>query len=107
MAKRDGKKIRGTHTTFIDLAARVTDIICKLDGVEGVAPGLIQQGKGVAGGTRRVKIGDYPGGILLKVRQAHSVQELRVFTSNMQTTRTAIARKLRDDKIPISFKKEE
>ncbi|KND48826.1 MAG: hypothetical protein AB200_00100 [Parcubacteria bacterium C7867-005] len=103
---RDGKKIRGTHTTFTDLAADVTDIICKLAEVDGVSPGLIQQGKGVAGGMRKVKIGDFAGGIILKVRQSRSVQELRVFASNVPRARLAIARALRDDDIPICFKHE-
>ena len=104
MYHRDGKKIRGTHTTFIDLAADVCDIICKLEKVEGVSAGVIQVGKGVTGGMRKVKIGDFRGGIILTVRQSRSVQELRVFASDVPGARLATARALRDNNISICFK---
>ena len=104
MHHRDGKKIRGTHTTFIDLAAEVCDLVCKLTEVEGVSPGIIQCGKGVSGGMRKVKIGDFSGGIILTVRQSRSVQELRLFASNIPAARLATARTLRNHDIPISFK---
>jgi hypothetical protein len=37
------------------------------------------------------------------VRQSHSVQELRVYTTNGQEAKLAIARGLRDNGIRISF----
>lgn len=101
---RDGGKIRGTHTTFTELAAKVTDIITKLADVRGVSPGLIRNGKGFTGGANRVKIGEYSGGILLTVRQSRSIQELRVLVTTMQEAKLAVARALRDNDIPISFR---
>ncbi len=104
MQHRNGKKFRGTHTTLTDLALVVADIAIKLPEVKGVSPGHIQTGKGVAGGARKVKIGSHKGGVLLTVRQARSVQELRIFfTSGEQATKLALARALRDQGIPISF----
>ncbi len=105
MAFRDGKKIRGTHTTLTDLAARVTDIARCMESVTGISPGWIQSGKNAyGGGSYRVKFGDFKGGLLLIVRQSHTVQELRIFSTNVAKTRLALARALRDKDIPIAFK---
>ena len=106
MPHRDGKKFRGTHTTYSDLAARVADIAVRLQGVEGISPGVLQSGAGVAGGIQKVKFGDMPqgGGLVLTVRQSRSVQELRVYCNDLQSTRLALARALRDERIPIAFR---
>lgn len=104
MTTRDGGKHRGSHTTVCELAAEVIDIIVKLPEVTGYSPGVLQSGKSVTGGTHRVKIGTFAGGILLKVRQSRSVQEVRVFTVDGQAATVAIARGLRDHKIAISFR---
>jgi len=100
----DGAGRRGGHTTLIDLAARVVDLIKGLDHISGIAPGHIQNGKGVAGGMRKVKIGDIGGGVLLTVRQSRSVQQVRVYTCDIQATKLAIAQRLRSDGIPIAFR---
>ena len=57
---RNGKKIGGNHTTFIELAAILTDIAVKLPEVTRVSPGFIQSGPDMAGGNRRVKAVLYP-----------------------------------------------
>lgn len=104
MHHRDGAKCRGSHTTLTDLAARVVDIIVKLPEVVGYSPGLLRSGKGVTGGTRKVKIGVSVGCIILIVRQSRSIQEVLVYGPDLQAAQLAIARKLRDDRIPISFR---
>lgn len=104
MPHRDGKKFGGGHTTCIDLAAEVADIAEACEEVTKISLGFIQCGKGVAGGTRKVKIGDMTGGILVTVRQSKSVQEIRIFTTQMQATKLAMARTLRSRDIPISFR---
>ena len=103
MKYHDGGKHRGTHTTLIELAARVIDIIVKLPEVTGYSPGYLQAGKGLAGGTQRVKISSFEGGLVLTIRQSRSVQEVRVYSANLQAAKLAIARKLRDHEVPISF----
>ena len=103
MPHRDGKKFLGTHTTYTDLAVRVADIAVRLPDVRGVSPGVVKNGSGTSGGSQRVKFADMQGFILLTVRQSSTVQEVRVFCTNMQTTRTALARALRDQGIPIAF----
>lgn len=102
---RDGKKFRGTHTTCTDLAGVVADIAEQLGDVTGISLGVIQSGAGVAGGTRKVLFADGMGSLLLTVRQSRSVQEVRIFAPNIQTTRTALARALRNEDIPIAFRK--
>ncbi|MGB3922111.1 MAG: DUF2103 domain-containing protein [Minisyncoccia bacterium] len=105
MPFRDGKKIRGSHTTLIDLAARVTDIARRMESVTGISPGWIKSGKNAyGGGGQRVKFGDFKGGLVLVVRQSHTIQELRVFSTNIAKTRLALARALRDEGIPIAFR---
>ncbi len=104
MAHRDGKNIRGTHTTLTDLAAQVVDLALTLANpeVSGISPGYIQAGKG--GGKRRVKMGiAEDGSLFLTVRQAHTIQELRIYSPDTQKTRLDLARALRDSDIPISF----
>ena len=100
---RGGGKFKGTHTTLIDLAARVADIAEKLDQVTGISVGFVEVGKGVAGGTQKVKIVKMLGGILLTVRQSRSVQELRLYGHDVQKTMEAVSRALRNNDIRIHF----
>jgi hypothetical protein len=92
MAHRDGKMLRGSHTTCSDLAGLVFDIAVRVSGVNGIALGVLQNGCGNSSGTRRVKFTDGKGCILLSVRQASSVQELRVYTRYADSTRGGFAR---------------
>ena len=93
-------KVRGNHRTLIDLAVQVADLAKTLPGVS-VSPGFIQAGKG--GGKRKVKIADGKGCLLLTVRQSHTIQEVRIYSPNIQETKLGLARLLRDRDIPISF----
>lgn len=100
----DGKRSRGSHTSLIDLAKEVVEIADKIPGVTGIAPGYIRNGKAVAGGRQRVRIADEKGGMLLTVRQAQSVQDLRIYASDMEAAKLELARALRNEGIPISFR---
>ena len=106
MQKRNGGKRRGGHSTLIDLADEVIGLIEKLSEVTGFSPGHIRVGQSVAGGARKVKIGEATGSLLLTVRQSMSVQEIRVYGPNLQAAKLEIARKLRNNQIPISFRHE-
>ncbi|MCX6703002.1 MAG: DUF2103 domain-containing protein [Candidatus Wolfebacteria bacterium] len=103
--KRCGGKFGGDHTTFIDLAAALVDAAAKLPEVYNISPGFIQMGQGSGSGERRVKFVDMNGGALLRVRQSCSAQEVRVFTSNPQITKLALARAARDMGVNIGFQK--
>lgn len=105
MPHRNGKKFCGTHTTYNDLSAKVADIAIHLDDVKKISPGVLSKCGGTSCGTQRVKFTDHEAFIVLTVRQSGSVQELRVYwTHDIQTTRTALARALRDHQIPIAFR---
>ncbi len=98
---RDGDKLRGSHTTLTEVAVQVFDIVSKIPNVDGISAGIIQAG---AGGPRRVKIKDESGCILLIVRSGRAIQQLRVYVKELQNTRLALSRALRNNDIPISFK---
>ena len=93
-------KFRGPHTTYTDFAAEIADILVPLKEVIGIAPGILKRGNGM----RKVQIEDFSGGLLLTVHQTRSMQELRVYGTNISSTKLFIARTLRDQKIPISFR---
>ena len=102
---RSGKKIGGGHTTVTDLAAELTDMAVKLPEVSRVSPGIIKTGPDMAGGQRRVKLMNLPGYLLLKVRPGRSMQEVRVYTKDGQTTMVALARLARNAGVSICFEK--
>lgn len=106
MAHANGGKIRGTHTTLIDLASDVVRIVNPIPTVTGISLGFIQAGKGLSRGTRKVKIAKSSSGVLLTVRQSSSVQELRLFVTDCQDAMLNIARDLRNEGIAICFKKD-
>lgn len=105
LEKRSGSKFGGDHSTLIDLAAELADIAVRLPEVKRISPGFIQSGQSVTGGDRRVKFADMNGGLLLKVRQSRSVQEIRILTDQLHVVRLALARAARDMGVSISFQK--
>lgn len=104
---RQGGKIGGNHTTLLDLAVVMTDIAAKYREVKTVSPGMIHINPDKAGGSLRVKFAWIKGGLLMTIRQNRSVQEVRVYTSDTQTTMVALARAARDRGIPIGFLKKD
>ncbi len=102
---RNGGKFTGKHTTLIELAAIACDIADACPQVTKISPGFIVSGTKSVNGNTRVKISDSGGIILLSVRGNISVQDVRIYTTNIQTARTAIARGLRNAGVAICFKK--
>lgn len=106
MPHRNGKKFGGEHTTYIELAAQLADIAVRLPEVKNISAGIVQGGKGVAGGDRRIKFCDMVGGLLCKVRQSRSVQEVRILTTDPGATRLALARAVLNElRAGIAFQK--
>ena len=104
---RSGGKFTGNHTTLTQLACQVADIANKLSGVKKITPGFIQSGIGSGKCARRVKFTDESNAcILLSIRENGTHQEVRVYVSDLQETRTALARAVRDEDIPIRFTKD-
>ncbi len=102
---RSGGKYSGNHTTLIPAAALVCDIANACPSVIKISPGFIKAGIHSAHGNRRVKITDDGSSILLSVRDNTSHQEVRVYVSDMQTARLAIARGARNANLAICFGK--
>ncbi|MEK9174095.1 MAG: DUF2103 domain-containing protein [Patescibacteria group bacterium] len=92
----------GTHTTLIDLAKPICEGIHRLSGVDGVSPGFIVAGTKM-NHTQRVKIAEGDGCVMLTFRSARTVQEVRVYSTDHQATKLAIARLIRDQKVAICF----
>ncbi len=102
---RSGGKYSGNHTTLIPAAAIVCDIAHACPSVTKISPGFIKAGLHSAHGNRRVKITDSEGSILLSVRDNTSHQEVRVYTSDMQAAKLAIARGAINANLGIGFGK--
>lgn len=104
---RSGGKYTGNHTTLIPLAQVTCDIASAIPEVTKITPGFIKAGLRSVSGQRRVKFADENGScILLSIRDNASHQEVRVYVTDIQVARTAIARRLRDAGIAIRFTKD-
>ena len=100
---RSGGKFSGTHTTLIPAARIVADIASECPSVDNISLGFIQAGLKSVNGRRHVKITDNGGGVLLSVRDNTSFQEIRVYASNIQVAKLAIAKGSRNAGLGISF----
>ena len=102
---RSGGKFCGTHTTLISAAMTICDIAVRCPYVTKISPGFITAGLPSAQGKRRVKITDDGRSILLLIRDNTSKQEVRIFVSNMQEAKLALARGVRNSNMHLSFTK--
>jgi hypothetical protein len=100
--KRWGGKLGGDHTTVIEAAWRFLPEVIKEDTITMISPGFITAGKNSTG-RNAVKIIDDKGCILLSIRGASAHQEVRVFASNLQQAKLAIARAARNTEFHLSF----
>lgn len=102
---RASGKVTGSHTTVINLAGQVVDILEICPFVSKISLGFIEAKMGHANG-RRVKLTRNGNCILLAVRETMSGQEVRAYpTRNLQETMLAISRALRNADIAICFDK--
>lgn len=105
MAKHQRRtKLTNTHTTYIPAAYELREYIRRFGEVTRIAAGIIRPGLHAV--PKRVKIVDDSGAVLLKVRGSTSLQEIRIYTTDRQKTKLAIARGARDLGFGISFTKE-
>jgi hypothetical protein len=79
---RCGGKIGGKHTTVIDAAKPIVDYLLKHLDVTIVTVGYIKMRIKTA--PQRIKIKEDSGSLLVKVRGTASIQELRVFSKNLE-----------------------
>jgi hypothetical protein len=101
---RNGGKFGGKHTTFIDCALPLVDLAAKRSEVSNISPGIIKTEGNSSSGQRGVKIIDMVGGIILVVRQSRSVQEVRIYTSNIHETKFAISKEARERDMDLRFR---
>ena len=80
---RAGGKVTGSHTSAIELAASIVDLLNKLPEVTKISLGVITP-MSAKSARRIVKVlpETYPGLVQLKVIQRGSVQEIRFYTDD-------------------------
>lgn len=97
-------KLRGSHTTLIEYAKEVVEVIIPLQCVQGVSYGYITLGKKASGGKKRLIIGEWAGGVILYVRQRGSFQTLKVYSNEVKTTIDEIKAALKKAGIEVKDK---
>jgi hypothetical protein len=102
MRERWRGKLRGPHSTVIEAAWRFLPQVLRDPSITGISPGFITAGKR-SSGRSSIKISDEDGWLLLSVRGGTAHQELRIFTSDAQTAKLAIARAASNASFHISF----
>jgi len=78
---RSGGKYGKSHTTLIPPAAKVCDIVNRLDSVNRISIGLIKAGLKSSGGKTRVKISIKPGAMNISIRGNSANQDIYVYGS--------------------------
>lgn len=87
---RAGGKLTRNHTTLIDAAVPLVDLLQERDEVSKISLGIIKViGKGLPG----LKFHPVTGGWRLVVRGNVSLQEIVVYTANPPATRRALERR--------------
>ncbi len=79
---RSGGKMGGKHTTVIDASKPIIDYLLKHPDVTNIIAGHIKMGIGTA--PQRAKVREESGCLFVKVRGSASVQEIRVFSKNIE-----------------------
>lgn len=103
---RSGGKYGGDHTTLIPAAIVICDAADRCPHVTKISPGFIKAGLRSVNGQRRVKITGDGGAILLSIRDNTSHQEVRIYTTDHQAAKLALARAVRDAGMHLSFTKD-
>jgi len=93
--KLSGSKVSKNHSTHIDVAKPLLTFANKNVNVTKISLGIIQTIQKV--GQKSIKLSVESGCLLLKIRGVRSIQEIRLFTSDVE--------KLKIDLLPV-LKKE-
>jgi hypothetical protein len=84
---RAGGKLTSSHTTLIDAAVPLIDLLQERDEVTKISLGMI---KNIGKGTPGLKFHEVTGGWRVVVRGNVSLQEFVVYTTNPVATRWAL-----------------
>jgi hypothetical protein len=79
---RSGKKMGGKHTTIIDAAEKVIDYLNKNANVSNIIAGRIKMGLKTS--QHSMKITRQTGCLAIKVRGTASIQDIMVFSQNLE-----------------------
>lgn len=90
MAKWQGAKAGGTHTTVIEAALPLIKVAEKMDAVKKIVPGYIQPTPGRTG-ERRVRFKPISGGIRITVRGNVAIQEIYIYTDSPKEVQEHLA----------------
>lgn len=88
---RAGGKYGGGHTTVVPAAAIISDIAHNCSYVTKISVGFIKSGLKPTKGLRRIKITEDEGSLLVSVRDNISIQELRVYVTDVAKAKHEIA----------------
>ena len=88
-----GGKYTASHTTVTSAARGPVEAAARLECVSKIALGLIAK---VGNGTPSLKFADEnPTCLLVKIRGASSIQEVRIYTTDKQAVKEAMTRAMR------------
>lgn len=98
-------KISDSHSTMIDVAEKMVRGAALRDPhTTRVTLGIIEKTNRGVQGKFRVSFTDINGGVLMKVRGNLCVQEVQVYTDNIQKTRDNLVRYALSQRYLVSFK---
>lgn len=85
------KKSSGRHTTLTDAAAPVYNFICKIPEVSSVSAGQIKMN--LPNAPHRVIVKELSGCLSIKIRSTKSIQELKVYSQNLEKVKEILKEK--------------
>ncbi len=88
---RAGGKVSGKHTTVIPASEKIVDFLEKQIEIKKISVGFIKQG--IKGGNHSIKITKTASGLLLKVRGTASIQDIWVYTDDVEN----VAKTIKDE----------
>jgi hypothetical protein len=99
-----GVFITGSHSTMTEHTEKIVKNCAMNDPhTTRIVLGVIEKTKKGVGGKFRVKLTDVNGAVNLQIRSNYYVQEVWVYTDNIQTTRTNLAKYAVQSGFAISF----
>ena len=87
------KKLTRSHTSLTKLTAQVVNLIIKLPSVSKISLGIIKPN--LKAGQHRIKALPITGGFRLNIRSSTSLQQIFVYTKEIEPIKTLILKKLK------------
>lgn len=97
-----GGKFTRSHTSAIPAANEILNVLTKMSEVKKISLGVIKAGK-PSGGKRRIKIKKRPVGFLLTVRGNNSIQEISIYTTELEKVVEKLKKEMNGVDVEISY----